>query len=71
MLEQSTSIIKFGYHFTQQGPRARAGAAITKNNDLGKSTSLRASPVCAVEPEVSVLDASLLTQRPLVDAFSR
>ncbi|XP_012670390.1 tropomodulin-2 [Clupea harengus] len=34
MLEQSTSIIKFGYHFTQQGPRARAGAAITKNNDL-------------------------------------
>ncbi|TRZ01971.1 hypothetical protein DNTS_024149 [Danionella cerebrum] len=35
MLEQNTSIIKFGYHFTQQGPRSRAAAAITKNNDLG------------------------------------
>lgn len=35
MLEENHSIIKFGYHFTQQGPRARAAAAITKNNDLG------------------------------------
>ncbi|XP_066557475.1 tropomodulin-2 [Amia ocellicauda] len=34
MLEENTSILKFGYHFTQQGPRARAAAAITKNNDL-------------------------------------
>uniref|UniRef100_A0A4W4ETH6 Tropomodulin 2 n=1 Tax=Electrophorus electricus TaxID=8005 RepID=A0A4W4ETH6_ELEEL len=34
MLEANTSIVKFGYHFTQQGPRARAAAAITKNNDL-------------------------------------
>ncbi|XP_061596268.1 tropomodulin-2 isoform X2 [Cololabis saira] len=34
MLEDCTSIIKFGYHFTQQGPRSRAAAAITKNNDL-------------------------------------
>uniref|UniRef100_W5N728 Tropomodulin 2 n=1 Tax=Lepisosteus oculatus TaxID=7918 RepID=W5N728_LEPOC len=34
MLEDNTSILKFGYHFTQQGPRARAAAAITKNNDL-------------------------------------
>ncbi|XP_051512684.1 tropomodulin-2 [Myxocyprinus asiaticus] len=33
MLEQNMSIVKFGYHFTQQGPRARASAAITKNND--------------------------------------
>ncbi len=37
MLEQNTSIIKFGYHFTQQGPRSRAAAAITKNNDLGEN----------------------------------
>uniref|UniRef100_A0A3B3QE10 Tropomodulin 2 n=1 Tax=Paramormyrops kingsleyae TaxID=1676925 RepID=A0A3B3QE10_9TELE len=36
MLESNNSIVKFGYHFTQQGPRARAAAAITKNNDLGK-----------------------------------
>lgn len=34
MLEESSSIVKFGYHFTQQGPRSRAAAAITKNNDL-------------------------------------
>ncbi|KAJ8417053.1 hypothetical protein AAFF_G00282800 [Aldrovandia affinis] len=34
MLEENTSILKFGYHFTHQGPRARAAAAITKNNDL-------------------------------------
>lgn len=34
MLEQNTSIVKFGYHFTQQGPRSRAANAITKNNDL-------------------------------------
>ncbi|XP_030045241.1 tropomodulin-3 [Microcaecilia unicolor] len=34
LLEENSSIIKFGYHFTQQGPRARAAAAITKNNDL-------------------------------------
>ncbi|XP_010894240.1 tropomodulin-2 [Esox lucius] len=34
MLEENNTIVKFGYHFCQQGPRARASAAITKNNDL-------------------------------------
>uniref|UniRef100_A0A3B1JUF0 Tropomodulin 2 n=1 Tax=Astyanax mexicanus TaxID=7994 RepID=A0A3B1JUF0_ASTMX len=34
MLETNSSIVKFGYHFAHQGPRARAEAAITKNNDL-------------------------------------
>ncbi|XP_072326735.1 tropomodulin-2 isoform X2 [Scyliorhinus torazame] len=34
MLETNSSVLKFGYQFTQQGPRARAAAAITKNNDL-------------------------------------
>ncbi|KAG1946467.1 tropomodulin-2 [Pimephales promelas] len=34
MLEQNTTVVKFGYQFTQQGPRSRAAAAITKNNDL-------------------------------------
>ncbi|XP_063782161.1 tropomodulin-3-like isoform X2 [Pseudophryne corroboree] len=34
LLEENTEILKFGYHFTQQGPRTRAAAAITKNNDL-------------------------------------
>lgn len=36
MLEENTNILKFGYQFTQQGPRTRAADAITKNNDLGK-----------------------------------
>ncbi|XP_067832100.1 tropomodulin-4 [Heptranchias perlo] len=34
MLEQNKTVVRFGYHFTQQGPRARAAIAITKNNDL-------------------------------------
>lgn len=33
MLERNPSILKIGYHFTQQGPRARAAMAITRNND--------------------------------------
>ncbi|KAH0518945.1 Tropomodulin-3 [Microtus ochrogaster] len=36
MLEENTNILKFGYQFTQQGPRTRAANAITKNNDLGR-----------------------------------
>ncbi|OCT89588.1 hypothetical protein XELAEV_18018206mg [Xenopus laevis] len=34
LLEENPTILKIGYHFTQQGPRTRAAAAITKNNDL-------------------------------------
>ncbi|KAM3926415.1 tropomodulin-2-like [Leptodactylus fuscus] len=34
MLEENSAILKFGYQFTQQGPRTRVAAAITKNNDL-------------------------------------
>uniref|UniRef100_A0A8C5WN93 Tropomodulin 4 n=1 Tax=Laticauda laticaudata TaxID=8630 RepID=A0A8C5WN93_LATLA len=34
MLEKCTSITRFGYHFTQQGPRARASIAITRNNEM-------------------------------------
>ncbi|XP_063055082.1 tropomodulin-4 [Engraulis encrasicolus] len=34
MLENNSSIVKFGYHFGQQGPRARAGIAVTRNNDI-------------------------------------
>lgn len=34
MLEQCPSVMRFGYHFTQQGPRARAAIAITNNNEL-------------------------------------
>ncbi|XP_053321172.1 tropomodulin-2-like isoform X2 [Spea bombifrons] len=34
MLEENSTVLKFGYQFTQQGPRTRVAAAITKNNDL-------------------------------------
>ncbi|NWH69934.1 TMOD1 protein, partial [Piaya cayana] len=34
MLEKNTSLLKFGYHFTQQGPRLRASNAMMSNNDL-------------------------------------
>ncbi|KAI5933718.1 Tropomodulin-3 [Manis javanica] len=34
MLEGNTNILKFGFQFTQQGPRTRAANAVTKNNDL-------------------------------------
>ncbi|XP_044532088.1 tropomodulin-4 isoform X2 [Gracilinanus agilis] len=34
MLEHCPSIVRFGYHFTQQGPRARAARAVTRNNEL-------------------------------------
>ncbi|XP_075714116.1 tropomodulin-2-like isoform X2 [Rhinoderma darwinii] len=34
MLEENSTILKFGYQFTQQGPRTREAAAMTKNNDL-------------------------------------
>lgn len=41
MLEENTNILKFGYQFTQQGPRTRAADAITKNNDLGMPYQVR------------------------------
>ena len=34
VLEQCPSIVRFGYHFTQQGPRTRAAQAMTRNNEL-------------------------------------
>uniref|UniRef100_A0A8C5MLM6 Tropomodulin 4 n=1 Tax=Leptobrachium leishanense TaxID=445787 RepID=A0A8C5MLM6_9ANUR len=34
MLENCPSIIRFGYQFTRQGPRARSSTAITRNLDL-------------------------------------
>ncbi|NXF96148.1 TMOD1 protein, partial [Eubucco bourcierii] len=34
MLEKNTTLLKFGYHFTQQGPRLRASNAMMSNNDL-------------------------------------
>lgn len=36
MLEKNSTLLKFGYHFTQQGPRLRASNSMMNNNDLGK-----------------------------------
>lgn len=38
MLEKNATLLKFGYHFTQQGPRLRASNAMMNNNDLGEWT---------------------------------
>ncbi|NWY19387.1 TMOD4 protein, partial [Aphelocoma coerulescens] len=34
MLERCPAVLRFGYTFTLQGPRARAAAALTRNNEL-------------------------------------
>ncbi|TSN95673.1 Tropomodulin-1 [Bagarius yarrelli] len=34
MLERNSTLLKFGYHFTQQGPRLRCSNAMMNNNDL-------------------------------------
>lgn len=47
MLENNSSILKFGYHFTQQGPRARAAMAITRNNDIREETLRRRERIWA------------------------
>ncbi|XP_047433597.1 tropomodulin-1 isoform X3 [Mugil cephalus] len=36
MLEKNTTLLKFGYHFTQQGPRLRGSNAMMNNNDLAR-----------------------------------
>ncbi|KAJ8339840.1 hypothetical protein SKAU_G00344730 [Synaphobranchus kaupii] len=38
MLEKNTTLLKFGYHFTQQGPRLRGSNAMMSNNDLARVT---------------------------------
>ncbi|NWW91625.1 TMOD1 protein, partial [Rhynochetos jubatus] len=40
MLEKNSSLLKFGYHFTQQGPRLRASNAMMSNNDLVRKRRL-------------------------------
>lgn len=49
MLENNSSILKFGYHFNQQGPRARAAMAITRNNDMSEYC-----PVCLEQHELLI-----------------
>lgn len=38
ILEKNSTLLKFGYHFTQQGPRLRGSNAMMSNNDLGNKT---------------------------------
>ncbi|XP_057576145.1 tropomodulin-1 isoform X2 [Hippopotamus amphibius kiboko] len=40
MLEKNATLLKFGYHFTQQGPRLRAAQAMMNNNDLVRKRRL-------------------------------
>ncbi|XP_077331415.1 tropomodulin-1 isoform X1 [Lithobates pipiens] len=40
MLEKNATLLKFGYHFTQQGPRMRASNAMMNNNDLVRKRRL-------------------------------
>ncbi|GCC34254.1 hypothetical protein chiPu_0012727 [Chiloscyllium punctatum] len=41
MLEHNPTLLKFGYHFTQQGPRLRASNAVMSNNDLVRQSRLQ------------------------------
>lgn len=36
ILEKNSTLLKFGYHFTQQGPRLRGSNAMMNNNDLAR-----------------------------------
>ncbi|XP_015415984.1 PREDICTED: tropomodulin-1 isoform X3 [Myotis davidii] len=50
MLEKNTTLLKFGYHFTQQGPRLRASNAMMSNNDLGQ-TGMMIRKMTATSPD--------------------
>ncbi|KAK1334303.1 hypothetical protein QTO34_005306 [Cnephaeus nilssonii] len=50
MLEKNTTLLKFGYHFTQQGPRLRASNAMMSNNDLGQ-TGMMTRKMTASSPD--------------------
>ncbi|KAJ8398436.1 hypothetical protein AAFF_G00426910 [Aldrovandia affinis] len=41
MLEKNPTIVRIGYHFTQQGPRTRAAMAITRNTDILRQQRVR------------------------------
>ncbi|KAM6972059.1 tropomodulin-1 isoform 2-T3 [Aplochiton taeniatus] len=45
MLEKNTTLLKFGYHFTQQGPRLRGSNAMMNNNDLVRKKRLEGGPI--------------------------
>lgn len=45
MLEKNNTLLKFGYHFTQQGPRLRGSNAMMNNNDLVRKRRLEGGPI--------------------------
>ncbi|CDQ57718.1 unnamed protein product [Oncorhynchus mykiss] len=45
MLEKNTTLLKFGYHFTLQGPRLRGSNAMMNNNDLVRKRRLEGGPI--------------------------
>uniref|UniRef100_A0A8C6LFA2 Tropomodulin 1 n=1 Tax=Nothobranchius furzeri TaxID=105023 RepID=A0A8C6LFA2_NOTFU len=45
ILEKNTTLLKFGYHFTQQGPRLRGSNAMMNNNDLVRKRRLEGGPI--------------------------
>lgn len=61
MLEKNTTLLKFGYHFTQQGPRLRASNAMMNNNDLGELTSAFCLLICLPSPSQAVSGKILQT----------
>ncbi|XP_046699211.1 tropomodulin-1 isoform X3 [Silurus meridionalis] len=45
MLEKNSTLLKFGYHFTQQGPRLRCSNAMMNNNDLVRKKRRESGPI--------------------------
>lgn len=64
MLEKNTTLLKFGYHFTQQGPRLRASNAMMNNNDLGESTPAFCLLVCPFSPTFCRVSQGNCTDTP-------
>uniref|UniRef100_A0A8C3IJN1 Tropomodulin 1 n=1 Tax=Chrysemys picta bellii TaxID=8478 RepID=A0A8C3IJN1_CHRPI len=60
MLEKNSSLLKFGYHFTQQGPRLRASNAMMNNNDLGESAY---TPACVHSSMLPIVRGAGAPQR--------
>ncbi|KAJ8794503.1 hypothetical protein J1605_018956 [Eschrichtius robustus] len=61
MLEKNATLLKFGYHFTQQGPRLRASNAMMNNNDLDPCLDASALPAGAEARPSSLQVAQLST----------
>ncbi|KAG7253088.1 hypothetical protein CRUP_035722, partial [Coryphaenoides rupestris] len=54
MLEQNRTLLRFGYQFTQQGPRLRGSNAMMTNNDLARVVRCDPTPDGSVTFTLSV-----------------